>query len=168
MDHTRVIFPMKKIRTPATFFSSCAISCASIICPAMVIQSCRHRISTSSPSEGYASRTPIVPPDLCALTCQFLQCRYSSSHGVLGNDDNARLDEKMIADYLQPLGYRSAVVGKTHVHKDLKELSALDLDPDSPWCRAHKPAASNPMNPMKACILILYWPSIPARVTTHT
>lgn len=82
---------------------------------------------------------------ICAPSrASFYSGRYSSSHGVLGNDDNARLDEKMIADYLQPLGYRSAVVGKTHVHKDLKEISALGLDPDSPWCRASQTGGFEP------------------------
>ena len=57
----------------------------------------------------------------------FYSGRSMSSHGVMGNDDALRLDEKMIADYLNPMGYRTAVVGKTHSHKNLKELKALGL-----------------------------------------
>ncbi len=82
---------------------------------------------------------------ICASSrASYYSGRYVSSHGVLGNDDNARLDEMMIADYLQPLGYRSAVVGKTHVHKNMREISALGLGPDLPWCRASQTGGFEP------------------------
>ena len=62
--------------------------------------------------------------------------RYVASHGVMGNDDFLKVDEKTIADYLQPLGYRSAVVGKTHSRKNLKAMQTLGIDKTSPWARA--------------------------------
>ena len=89
-------------------------------------------------THAYCS-SPICGPSRTS----FYSGRYASSHGVLGNDDSARLDEKMIADYLQPMGYRSAVVGKTHVRKNLQAIS-LGLDPDSPWCKASQTGGFEP------------------------
>ena len=43
----------------------------------------------------------------------FYTGRYMSSHGVMVNEDNTRLDELTLGDYLRPLGYRSALVGKS-------------------------------------------------------
>jgi len=82
---------------------------------------------------------------ICAPSrASFYSGRYVSSHGVLGNDDHARLDERMIADYLQPQGYRSAVVGKTHVRKNPQDISTFGLDPGSPWCKASQTGGFEP------------------------
>jgi arylsulfatase A-like enzyme len=90
-------------------------------------------------THAYCS-APICAPSRAS----YYSGRYASSHGVLGNDDATRLDEKMIADYLQPLGYRSAVVGKTHTHKSLKEMKALGMDPTSPYCKASQTGGFEP------------------------
>lgn len=82
---------------------------------------------------------------ICASSrASFYSGRYASSHGVLGNEDNVRLDEKMIADYLGPLGYRSAVVGKTHTLKNRKEMKSLGLELDSSWCQASQTGGFEP------------------------
>ena len=58
----------------------------------------------------------------------FYTGRYPSSHGVLGNEDATQLGERMLADYLAALGYRSAVVGKTHSQKNLQDLGPVGLE----------------------------------------
>ncbi len=69
---------------------------------------------------------------LCAPSrASFYTGRYLSSHGVCGNEDATRLEEYMLADYLRPLNYRTAVVGKTHSYKNSSEIEKLGVDPDS-------------------------------------
>ena len=66
----------------------------------------------------------------------FYTGRYMSSHGVMANEDCSRLDEFTIGDYLRPLGYRSALVGKADNRKDIEMLRAYGTDPDSDFARA--------------------------------
>jgi arylsulfatase A-like enzyme len=66
----------------------------------------------------------------------FYSGRYMSSHGVMANEDTTRLDELTIADYLRPLGYRSALVGKTDNRKSTAAMQALGIDLDSDFARA--------------------------------
>lgn len=69
---------------------------------------------------------------LCAPSrASFYTGRYQSSHGVCSNEDATRLDEYMLGDYLRPLGYRTAVVGKTHSHKSLAEIERCAINPGS-------------------------------------
>ncbi|MBX2868153.1 MAG: sulfatase-like hydrolase/transferase [Acidiferrobacterales bacterium] len=69
---------------------------------------------------------------LCAPSrASFYTGRYQSSHGVMGNDDVTQLGEKMLADYLRPLGYRTAVVGKTHSRKSAEDIRQAGIDPNS-------------------------------------
>ena len=65
----------------------------------------------------------------------FYTGRYMSSHGVMANQDPTRIDELTIADYLKPSGYRSALVGKTHNRKNLAQIRALGINPDSDYAR---------------------------------
>ncbi|MFT7673940.1 MAG: arylsulfatase A-like enzyme, partial [Gammaproteobacteria bacterium] len=58
----------------------------------------------------------------------FYTGKYMTSHGVMGNEDYTRLDEWMISDYLHPLNYRTAVVGKTHNRKNPDELQRMGLN----------------------------------------
>ena len=96
-------------------------------------------------SRGVRFTNAYCAAPICASSrASFYSGRYASSHGVLGNNDAIRLDEKMIADYLQPLGYRSAVVGKTHARKNLKELTSLGMDPNSPYCQASQTGGFEP------------------------
>jgi len=66
----------------------------------------------------------------------FYTGRYMSSHGVMANADPTRLDEYTIGDYLRPLGYRSALVGKADNRKDPEVLGAFGIDPASDYARA--------------------------------
>lgn len=61
----------------------------------------------------------------------FYTGRYQSSHGVMANEDSTRIDELMLADYLRPSGYRSALVGKTHNRKSVDALLELGISADS-------------------------------------
>ncbi len=66
----------------------------------------------------------------------FYTGRYMSSHGVMANSDPTRLDEYTIGDYLRPLGFRSALVGKADNRKDPEVLGAFGIDPESDYARA--------------------------------
>lgn len=58
--------------------------------------------------------------------------RYMSSHGVMANEDMTRIDEMTMGDYLRPLGYRSALVGKADSRKSPEQLAAFGMDLQSP------------------------------------
>jgi arylsulfatase A-like enzyme len=77
-------------------------------------------------------QAPICGPSRAS----FYSGRYMSSHGVMANEDATRIDEMMIGDYLRPLGYRSALVGKADNRKDPGMLRAYGVDPDSDYARA--------------------------------
>ncbi len=82
---------------------------------------------------------------LCAPSrACFYTGRYMSSHGVMGNEDMTRLDEKMMADYLRPLGYRTAVVGKTHSFKSRSEMTELGIDMNSEMAGTAKSGGFEP------------------------
>ena len=82
---------------------------------------------------------------LCAPSrASFYTGRYQSSHGVQGNDDATRLGEHMLGDYLRPLGYRTAVVGKTHSYKSESEIRKWGIDPNSDLAKS---AASGGFEP---------------------
>ncbi len=66
----------------------------------------------------------------------FYTGRYMSSHGVMANEDATRIDEMTIGDYLRPLGYRSALVGKADNRKDPEMLRAYGVSPGSDYARA--------------------------------
>ncbi len=69
---------------------------------------------------------------LCAPSrASFYTGRYPSSHGVSSNEDAVQLGEYLLGDYLRPLGYRTAVVGKTHSYKSPADLKRCAIDPDS-------------------------------------
>ncbi len=73
---------------------------------------------------------------LCAPSrASFYTGRYQSSHGVSSNDDATQLGEYMLGDYLRPLGYRAAVVGKTHSYKSREEIRKFAVDPNSDLAR---------------------------------
>ncbi len=54
----------------------------------------------------------------------------------MGNDDATQLGEQMLADYLKPLGYRTAVVGKTHNYKNETHMEATGINPGSTYAKA--------------------------------
>ena len=57
--------------------------------------------------------------------------RYMSSHGSMSNTDPISLDEKLIGEYLRPLGLTTAVVGKTDHRPDLKTMERYGIELDS-------------------------------------
>ncbi len=58
--------------------------------------------------------------------------RYMTSHGSNWNRIPLAPNEKTIGDYLKPLGYRTAVVGKTHMKPDLESYARLNIDAKDP------------------------------------
>ncbi len=59
----------------------------------------------------------------------FYTGRYNLTHGATYNNFPLRIDEKTIGDYLRPLGYRVALVGKTHFKPDAEAMARLGIDP---------------------------------------
>ncbi len=57
----------------------------------------------------------------------FYSGRYNVTHGATYNNFPLRVDEMTIGDYLRPLGYRVALVGKTHFKPDLETMQRLGL-----------------------------------------
>jgi arylsulfatase A-like enzyme len=58
----------------------------------------------------------------------FYTGRYAATHGAYYNNYPLRVDELTIGDYLRPLGYRVALVGKTHMQADLAAFARLGID----------------------------------------
>ncbi|NLR41136.1 sulfatase-like hydrolase/transferase [Novosphingobium sp. ERW19] len=58
--------------------------------------------------------------------------RYVLSHGSTLNDTPLRQDEWTIGDFLRPLGYRTVLVGKTHMRADVDGMEKRGIDPASP------------------------------------
>jgi len=61
----------------------------------------------------------------------FYTGRYAFTHGANWNGIPLNLNEKTIGDYLKPLGYRVALVGKTHMVADQEGMARLGIDPQS-------------------------------------
>jgi arylsulfatase A-like enzyme len=85
-------------------------------------------------------QSPLCSPSRAS----FYSGRYMSSHGVMAIEDATRLDEKMIADYLRPRGYRTAVVGKTHSFKNQSEMASIGIDMNSDFARASQSGGFEP------------------------
>ncbi|WP_416138688.1 alkaline phosphatase family protein [Halomonas sp. HK25] len=61
----------------------------------------------------------------------FYTGRYAISHGASYNNVPLRVDERTLGDHLRPEGYRVALVGKTHMRRDVDGMQRLGLDPDT-------------------------------------
>jgi len=61
----------------------------------------------------------------------FYTGRYVRSHGSTWNMAPLRVGELNIGDHLNPLGMRTVLCGKTHMHADRHGMQRLDIDPDS-------------------------------------
>ncbi|MGE3064541.1 MAG: alkaline phosphatase family protein [Hyphomicrobiaceae bacterium] len=59
----------------------------------------------------------------------FYTGRYNITHGATWNNFPLRVDELTLGDYLRPLGYRVALVGKTHFKPDVESMRRLGIDP---------------------------------------
>ena len=73
-------------------------------------------------------QAPICGPSRAS----FYSGRYMSSHGVMANEDPFKPGERTISDYLEAIGVRTALIGKSHVHFDSARLLA---ERDSPAAR---------------------------------
>lgn len=62
----------------------------------------------------------------------FYTGRYALTHGATWNGVPLSLAEWTLGDHLRPLGYRTALVGKSHMTVDRAGLARLGLDPDAP------------------------------------
>ena len=61
----------------------------------------------------------------------FYTGRYAFTHGANWNGIPLSVSEQTIGDYLKPLGYRVALVGKTHMVPDEEGMSRLGMDPSA-------------------------------------
>jgi len=75
------------------------------------------------------SRAFVQAPVCGGSRMSFYTGRYNVTHGATYNNFPLRVDEKTIGDYLRPLGYRVALVGKTHFKPDLDAMRRLGIDP---------------------------------------
>jgi len=76
-------------------------------------------------------RAYVQSPVCCSSRMSFYTGRYMNSHGVTWNNIPLRVGERTLGDYLRPLGVRTALVGKTHMHTDREGMAWLGLDPES-------------------------------------
>ncbi|WP_370152354.1 alkaline phosphatase family protein [Ferrovibrio sp.] len=87
--------------------------------------------------DGLAKRGVLFDRAYCqAPVCgpsrmSFYTGRYMTSHGATYNNVPLRATELTLGDYLRPLGYRVALVGKTHMKGDDEGMRRLGLDPQS-------------------------------------
>ncbi|WP_430446684.1 sulfatase-like hydrolase/transferase [Sphingorhabdus contaminans] len=77
-------------------------------------------------SRAYAQSAVCGPARMSVYTG-----RYVLSHGASLNDTPLRQDEWTIGDHLRPLGYRTVLVGKTHMRADLEGMGKRKIDPAS-------------------------------------
>ncbi len=72
-------------------------------------------------------QSPICGPSRMS----FYTGRYVSSHGSASNFAPLRVGERNIGHYLNPLGMRTVLVGKSHVIPDREGMNRLNIDPES-------------------------------------
>ena len=61
----------------------------------------------------------------------FYTGRYNFTHGASWNGVPLNIGEKTLGDYLRPLDYRVALVGKTHMVADIDGMNRLNIDQQS-------------------------------------
>jgi arylsulfatase A-like enzyme len=62
----------------------------------------------------------------------FYTGRYNFTHGASWNGIPLNIGEKTLGDYMRPLDYRTALVGKTHMNADIDGMERLNIDRRSP------------------------------------
>ena len=75
---------------------------------------------------AYAQAPVCGPSRACMLTG-----RYMSSQGAMSNTDPIPLSEKLVGEYLRPLGLRTAVIGKTDHRPDVHSMARYGIELDS-------------------------------------
>ncbi len=83
-------------------------------------------------ARGVAFTRAYVQAPVCGGSrMSFYTGRYAFSHGAHYNNIPLRVDERTLGDFLRPLGYRVALVGKTHMKADDATFAKLGIDPGS-------------------------------------
>jgi len=83
-------------------------------------------------TEGVRFTEAFCQAPLCGPSrASFYTGRYMSSHGSMSNDDPLKASELTLGDYLRPMGYRTALVGKTHTSVSTVGLKRLGMVEDS-------------------------------------
>ena len=77
------------------------------------------------------TRAYVQSPVCGAARMSFYTGRYVQSHGASWNEVPLKVGELTIGDYLRPLGYDVALVGKTHMQADVEGMERLGIDPGS-------------------------------------
>lgn len=83
-------------------------------------------------ADGVLFERAYVQSPVCGPSrMSFYTGRYMSSHGATWNGFPLRVDEHTLGDYLKPLGWRTVLVGKTHMLPDKEGMARLGIDPAS-------------------------------------
>ncbi|MEX0730091.1 MAG: alkaline phosphatase family protein [Aquisalimonadaceae bacterium] len=83
-------------------------------------------------SEGVRFTDAFVQAPVCGPSRMcFYTGRYAINHGATYNGVPLNVGERTLGDHLRPLGYRVALVGKTHMKADLEGMRRLGIDPES-------------------------------------
>ncbi|MDN3518236.1 alkaline phosphatase family protein [Aquisalimonas lutea] len=83
-------------------------------------------------SEGMQFNRAFVQAPVCGPSrMSFYTGRYVINHGATYNNVPLRVGEPTLGDHLRPLGYRVALVGKTHMRADIEGMERLGVDPGS-------------------------------------
>jgi len=88
--------------------------------------------------DALAQRGVLFPKAYCqSPVCggsrmSFYTGRYNFTHGASWNGIPLNIGEKTLGDYLRPLDYRVALVGKTHMNADIEGMERLNIDRKSP------------------------------------
>jgi arylsulfatase A-like enzyme len=77
------------------------------------------------------TRAYVQSPVCGASRMSFYTGRYVQSHGANWNGVPLKVGEMTVGDYLRPLGWRTALVGKTHMRADTEGMQRLGIDPNS-------------------------------------
>ncbi|MBO9329121.1 sulfatase-like hydrolase/transferase [Achromobacter xylosoxidans] len=83
-------------------------------------------------AEGVRFDNAFVQGPVCGPSrMSYYTGRYVTSHGAVWNFVPMPVSEVTLGDYLNPLGVRVAVAGKTHMEPDMAGLRRLGIDPAS-------------------------------------
>lgn len=74
----------------------------------------------------------------------FYTGRYMSSHGATSNNYPLAVNQKTLGDHLRPLGWRTVLVGKTHMTADMAGIERLGLGAEMPGTVALKECGFEP------------------------
>ncbi|MEM7797786.1 MAG: sulfatase-like hydrolase/transferase [Chloroflexota bacterium] len=88
------------------------------------------------------AQSPVCGPSRACISSG----RYMSSQGAMSNTDPISASEKLMGEYLRPLGLRTAVIGKTDHRPDAQFFERFQIDPDSHVGKAIKHRDFDPVD----------------------